>query len=134
MYSFIKSCLLVALVVPALTVTGQPAGDSIPPVKPNELNINLQFMGRGESRYGGMMPEDEAASGEEEEEETDPKTPTSNFLLGRTRLEINYKRDWLEARVSIQECGDKPEREPSTCMRHGSRCRHPSACLPRWAG
>ena len=107
MYSFIKSCLLVALVVPALTVTGQPAGDSIPPVKPNELNINLQFMGRGESRYGGMMPEDEAASGgeEEEEEETDPKTPTSNFLLGRTRLEINYKRDWLEARVTPQHSG-----------------------------
>ena len=105
MYSFIKSCLLVALVVPALTVTGQPAGDSIPPAKPNELNINLQFMGRGESRYGGMMPEDEAASGEEEEEETDPKTPTSNFLLGRTRLEINYKRDWLEARVTPQHSG-----------------------------
>ena len=107
MYSFIKSCLLVALVVPALTVTGQPAGDSIPPVKPNELNINLQFMGRGESRYGGMLPEDEAASGgeEEEEEETDPKTPTSNFLLGRTRLEINYKRDWLEARVTPQHSG-----------------------------
>ncbi len=104
MYSFIKSCLLVALVVPALTVTGQPAGDSIPPVKPNELNINLQFMGRGESRYGGMMPEEEAASGEEEEE-TDPKTPTSNFLLGRTRLEINYKRDWLEARVTPQHSG-----------------------------
>ena len=105
MYSFIKSCLLAALVVPALTVTGQPAGDSIPPVKPNELNINLQFMGRGESRYGGMMPEDDVAFGEEEEEEKDLKTPTSNFLLGRTRLEINYKRDWLEARVTPQHSG-----------------------------
>ena len=102
MNSIIKRCLLSALVLPALAATGQPAGDSIP-AKPNELNINLQFMGRGESRYGGMMPEDDAVFGDEEE--TEQKTPTSNFLLGRTRLEIDYKRDWLEARVTPQHSG-----------------------------
>ena len=102
MNSIIKRCLLAALVLPALAATGQPAGDSIP-AKPNELNINLQFMGRGESRYGGMMPEDDAVFGDEEE--TEQKTPTSNFLLGRTRLQIDYKRDWLEARVTPQHSG-----------------------------
>ena len=33
------------------------------------------------------------------------KVPTSNFLLSRTRLPINFKRDWLEVRVTPQHSG-----------------------------
>lgn len=96
---FFKRWLLATLVLPALMSTAQPATDSIP-AKPNELSIDLQFMTRGESRYGGLVTDDDPEGNEQE-----AKTPTSNFLLNRTRLAINYKRDWLEARVTPQHSG-----------------------------
>ena len=82
-----------------LSVAAQPAGDTVPPPA-NNLSIDLQFMGRGESRYGGMPAE---ASSDAEEEITE--VGKSNFLLSRTRLAINFKRDWLEARVTPQHTG-----------------------------
>lgn len=120
MNSIIKRCLLSALVLPALAATGQPAGDSIP-AKPNELNINLQFMGRGESRYGGMMPEDDAVFGDEEEASRKFRRPTSCWAARDWRLTTSATGSKPVSRHSIQECGGKPEREPSTSMRRGSR-------------
>ena len=35
----------------------------------------------------------------------DVETAKTNFVQGRTRLVINYKRDWLEARVTPQHSG-----------------------------
>jgi hypothetical protein len=95
--------LIASLAAPALLAAAQPAGDSIPAPK-NELNIDLQFLGRGETRYGGLpaVP----IEVDEDYEIIDPdNVPTSNFLLSRTRLPINYKRDWLEVRVTPQHSG-----------------------------
>ena len=96
----IRLWLLAAIAIPALLATGQPSTDTIP-VPKNEFSVDLQFLGRGESRYGGMP----SAPVEEEEESEDVKVPKSNFLLSRTRLPINFKRDWLEARVTPQHSG-----------------------------
>ena len=96
----IRLWLLAAIAIPALLATGQPSTDTIP-VPKNEFSVDLQFLGRGESRYGGMP----SAPVEEEEEVEDVKVPKSNFLLSRTRLPINYKRDWLEVRVTPQHSG-----------------------------
>ena len=99
----IKICLITALVLTALPAIGQTDNDSSV-VKQNEFSIDLQFLGRGEARYGGLpaVPLIET----EDYEIVDPdKVPTSNFLLSRTRLPINYKRDWFEARVTPQHSG-----------------------------
>ncbi len=96
----IRRWLLAVIAMPALLATGQPSTDTIP-VPKNEFSIDLQFLGRGESRYGGMP----SAPVEDEEEGENVEVPKSNFLLSRTRLPINFKRDWLEARVTPQHSG-----------------------------
>ena len=99
----IKRWLLAALALPALIATGQSPGDTIPEPR-NEFSIDLQFLGRGESRYGGL-PAVEVEETEEGELLDGDKVPRSNFVLSRTRLPINFKRDWLEARVTPQHSG-----------------------------
>ena len=102
-YINIRRWLIAVIATPAFLLSGQPATDSIPAAK-NQFSVDLQFLGRGESRYGGM-PEnaiDVEGNGLEVE---DDKVPKSNFLLSRTRLPINFKRDWLEARVTPQHTG-----------------------------
>ena len=94
----IKLWLIAAIGIPALVASGQPVGDTIPEPQ-NQLTVDLQFLARGESRYGGL-PTVEISNTEE-----DDKVPKSNFLLGRTRLPINFKRGWLEARVSPEYAG-----------------------------
>lgn len=94
----IRLWILSAVLFPVLTSAAQPAdADSIPP-KENELTIELQFLARGESRYGGLVAE----ATDDEDEEVAAK---SNFVQGRTRLPINFRRDWLEARVTPQHAG-----------------------------
>ena len=95
----IKLWLWVAFAIPSLFATGQNVGDTIAPPH-NQLNVDLQFLGRGESRYGGLP----AVENDDEEAEED-NVETSNFLLSRTRLVIDYQRDWLEARVTPQHSG-----------------------------
>ena len=97
----IRWWVLTAFAVPALMVMGQSPEDSIPEPQ-NQFSIDLQFLGRGESRYGGIPP---VAPEGWDEDETDGEVPKSNFLLGRMRLPINFKRDWLEARVTPQHSG-----------------------------
>ena len=92
-------CLLASLAVPALLAMSQSASDSIA-APANQLSVDLQFLARGESRYGGLQ----AANSDSEEDEV-PKVARSSFVQGRTRLAINYKRDWLEARVTPQHSG-----------------------------
>ena len=99
----IRRWLLVSLVLPALMASGQSPGDTIPEPR-NQLRIDLQFLGRGESRYGGL-PSVVSEETEEGEILDDGKVPSSNFVLSRTRLPINFKRDWLEARVTPQHSG-----------------------------
>ena len=99
----IKRCLLAALAGIALLATGQVVNDTAPEPK-NLLTVDLQIMGRGESRYGGLLTEEPDIE-EEEQAVENGKVPTSNFLLSRTRLPINFKRDWLEARLTPQHSG-----------------------------
>ena len=89
--------LLTLMAATALTAAGQNATDTVS-TPHNQLNIDLQFLARGESRYGGM-----STKAKENEENT--KVAKSNFIQGRTRLAINFKRDWLEARVTPQHSG-----------------------------
>ena len=94
---------MAAIAMPALLASGQPSADTIPAPQ-NQLTVDVQFLGRGESRYGGM-PAVPVVVDEEGYEIDDDKVPSSNFLLSRTRLPINFKRDWLEARVTPQHSG-----------------------------
>lgn len=97
----IKRWLLAAIAMPALLATAQPATDTVAEAK-NQFDVSLQFMTRGEMRYGGL-PEAETEAGHESDE--GDKIAKSNFVMGRTRLAINYKRDWLEARFTPQHSG-----------------------------
>ena len=99
----IRRWLLAALALPALLVTGQPTGDTIPALA-NQFSVDLQFLGRGEARYGGL-PAAPIEVDEEGYEVDDGKVPRSNFFLSRTRMPINFKRDWLEACVTPQHSG-----------------------------
>ena len=93
-----RRCLLAVAAVTALTAVAQSGTDSIAPAEPsNQLSIDLQIMSRGESRYGGF-PDDET-------EEENGQAAKSSFVMERTRLAIDYKRDWLEARVTPQHSG-----------------------------
>ncbi len=99
--SSIKAWILVACMQSVLLAAAQPAvADSIE-VKENVFSVELQHMSRGESRYGGLLSSENEMSGDEGV----ANAPTSNFLLSRTRLAINYKRDWLEAHITPQHSG-----------------------------
>ena len=100
--SFLKDIRLWIFAAFMLTqpiLAAQPASTDSIPDKENELSVDLQFLGRGESRYGGI-PANPVDDGEEDENEA-----KSNFIQGRTRLAINYKRAWLDARVTPQHAG-----------------------------
>ena len=62
----------------------------------NLLTTDLQFMARGEVRNGGLP---------QTNEEKEVSGDKSNFLLGRTRLVIDYQRPRLESKMSIQHSG-----------------------------
>lgn len=98
-----KICLTATLILTALPATSQTDNDSSV-VKHNELSVDLQFLGRGETRYGGLPAVPVEVDEDYEIVESD-KVPRSNFLLSRTRLPINFKRDWLEVRVTPQHSG-----------------------------
>ena len=96
--------LLAAIATTALLATAQPPtnpSDTTAAPK-NQFSIDLQFLGRGEARYGGMP---EAPVETNDEEGTESSVPTSNFVLSRTRLPIHFTRDWLEALVTPQHSG-----------------------------
>ena len=93
----IRHWVLVALLLPSLTFVGQNAGDTIPEPQ-NKLDVTLQFLARGESRYGGLPL---AKDGEMDS----AAIAKSNFVQGRTRLVFDFKRDWLAARVTPQHSG-----------------------------
>lgn len=100
-FKIIRGCLIAALICTAMPVAAQTDADTVT-VKKNEFSIDFQFMGRGESRYGGMVVDESDPFDDEAEA---PKPGKSNFLLSRVRLPIHYKRDWLEAHVTPQHSG-----------------------------
>ena len=86
----IRRWLLAVIATPALLLSGQPATDTIPTAQ-NQFSVDLQFLGRGESRYGGMPEKTIVEVDEEGYEIENDKIPQSNFLLSRTRLPISFK-------------------------------------------
>lgn len=62
----------------------------------NRFDINLHMLSHGEMRYGGL--------GDQFTEST-PETDHAYFLLGRSRLTMNYRRSGLEAKVTAQHSG-----------------------------
>lgn len=95
--------LFAAIALPALLATGQPSTDTIPAPQ-NQFSVDVQILARGETRYGGL-PEAPIEVDDQGFEIVSDKVPKSNFVLGRTRLPINFKRDWLELRVTPQHSG-----------------------------
>lgn len=83
-----RALITVALFVPLLGWCAK--GDSVS-VKKNEFNLDLDFLAHGEIVRGGLPN-----TGDEMSENQ------SNFLLGRTRIILGYKRQWLETRAVIQ--------------------------------
>ena len=68
----------------------------------NSLDVGLQILGHGEVRDGGLIePKGSGVMGTEPEEGVDHAA----FVMGRTRLTINYKRPGLEAKVAGQNSG-----------------------------
>lgn len=96
-FKHIGQWMLAAMAACSLFSGAQEASDSVK-ARPNQLSVDLQFLSRGEMRYGGLP-------NTTEEEENGEKAAKSNFAQSRTRLVINYKRDWLEARVTPQHSG-----------------------------
>jgi len=78
-----KACLVVALQLPLISVQAQT--DSTKVDKVNTLSFGLNFLSHGEIVRGGLP-----AGGNDEMEDK------SNFLLGRTRMIVDYSRPYLE--------------------------------------
>jgi len=60
--------------------------------KKNQFDVDLNMLGRGELRSGGVT--DDATNDN-----------SARFLLGRTRLTLGYKRPHIEAKVTAQHSG-----------------------------
>ncbi len=59
--------------------------------KKNQLDVNLNMLGRGEMRYGGFTE--------------GTKENNAKFLVGRTRMTLNYQRPHLETKITAQHSG-----------------------------
>ena len=59
------------------------------------FTADIQLLSRGEIRNGGMTSDQDDPSSEDK----------SAFILDRERLILGYKRDWLEAKTTIQHVG-----------------------------
>lgn len=83
-------CVALLTVLPALPATclAQEKKDTN-----NVLTIEASIVARGELRYGGLP----SADGELKDK--------ARFVVERTRLGANYKRKWLEAKVTLQQAG-----------------------------
>lgn len=57
----------------------------------NQIDLDLNILGRGEMRYGGLT------------DGTDDNY--AQFLMERTRLSLDYKRPYIEAKVTAQHSG-----------------------------
>ena len=81
-------CLAVLLMTVA-GVAGQEKEE-----QEQQLTADMQLMSRGEVRYGGMPAASDESTGDR-----------SNFVLGRARLIIDYKRPELETKMNVQHLG-----------------------------
>ena len=80
---------LLWLLLPASMALAQTEGD-------NQLDVTLNMLGHGEARVGGL----DLTDGENEEGDD-----SAYFLMGRSRLAIDYKRPGLETKIIAQHSG-----------------------------
>lgn len=81
--------------VAAMTAMANPSPETADSTaKENTLNVDAQFLSRGEYRKGGL-PENSNSKDED----------FAAFLMERTRLIIGYERPYLDAKISIQHSG-----------------------------
>ena len=66
----------------------------------NQLDVGLQMLGHGEMRLGGL--DEKTLDGEGNPIEGNDR---AYFLMGRSRLSIDYKRSGLETKVTAQHSG-----------------------------
>ena len=79
-----KKTLTLLLIIASSTAFAQEEGK-------NQVDVNLNMLGRGEMRFGGFT------EGAEENR--------AQFLMERTRLSLGYKRPYIEAKVTAQHSG-----------------------------
>ena len=90
-YTFLTAVLIPAIGTFAQDGSAALPSDSTKANKVNELTVGLNLMTHGEIIRGGL-PEDNSGDVEDE----------SNFLMGRLRLNVDYKRRGLELHTIIQ--------------------------------
>ncbi len=105
MRSHIYFCLALCLTAMFCTAAGRAMADELPQVDEakkansdtaaiNKLDIDAQFLTRGEYRSGGLPLEEDSENDD-----------FAAFMMERTRLIIGYQRTYLDAKVSIQHSG-----------------------------
>lgn len=91
-----KSCL--GLILLLLPITMAHAQEEQPD---NHLTVDLQMLGHGEMRLGGLN----ATTDQVEENVQGNDKDKAYFLMQRSRLTIDYKRTGLETKVTAQHSG-----------------------------
>lgn len=76
-----------------LMLASAPSVAQTDTAKVNQLSVGLDFMTHGEA-CGGGLPRSDAEDVEQEDQ--------SRFLLGRTRIKVEYRRSWLQAYAVLQ--------------------------------
>ena len=88
-----SKCLMFFLAIPALACAGvEEKTDSLDVNKKNQVNIDLQLLGQGEIRDGGLVAKNSEVQADD----------YANFLVQRTRMTIDYRRKSLELKVIPQ--------------------------------
>ncbi len=83
--------------------------DSVAP--DNILTVDAQLMSRGEIRRGGLPSVDDVSE------------KRANFVLERTRLSIDYKREWLNVRLTAQHTSVWGQKGNGTLTMHEAWAR-----------
>ena len=85
-----KLCRLLCLVVVCFIATSYELYSQ---EADNTFSVNLQATTRGELRHGGFKSD------------SIDNYREANFVIGKYRLDLDYKRSWLELRLSPQQSG-----------------------------
>ena len=86
--SILKVSSLAILLLASTAVTAQEDGE-------NQLDVNLNILGHGEMRLGGF----------DMTESNNDDMSKAYFMMQRSRLTLDYKRTYLEAKVTAQHKG-----------------------------
>ena len=89
--------MMVLLAWTTVLVWGEQPADSLQQAEPkNQIDVDLDLLGHGEMRFGGL------GNTANEDGTYDDR---AQFLMGRTRLSIGYKRPYIAAKVTARHQG-----------------------------